>query len=139
MGREIRLSCGDMREKEECVERRLYSDTEYWKKYLPFLPEEMRFTDQVRPEEEWWRWRGNDVHVDRLRCPGSKCRFIFLHGGGGNGRLVGTIGACFYRRGYEYLAPDLPGFGLTLADKASRTEYAAWVDLASDLVDRECR
>lgn len=121
------------------MERRLYTDLEYWKKYLPFLPEEMRFTDDVQPEEEWWQWRGNDIHVDRLRSPKSKCKFIFLHGGGGNGRLMGTIAACFYKLGYEYLAPDLPGFGLTLADKASRTNYAAWVDLASDLVDREYR
>jgi len=83
------------------MERRRYADHQYWKKYLPFLSEEMRFTDDVPPVEEWWQWRGNDIHVDRLRSPGSKCKFIFLHGGGGNGRLVGTIGACFYRLGYE--------------------------------------
>ena len=38
------------------------------------------------------------------------------HGGGGTGRLVGVFGALVHSLGYSYVAPDLPGFGLTVPE-----------------------
>ena len=46
-----------------------------------------------------------------------KHKLILLHGGGGNGRLLSPIGVFFQKLGYECIAPDLPGFGLTKIHK----------------------
>lgn len=37
---------------------------------------------------------------------------IVLHGGGGNGRVVMTLGSMLHESGAEVVAPDLPGYGL---------------------------
>ncbi len=119
------------------MEKKYYRDIQYWNRYQRFLPEEMRFKEGKFPDEEWWRWNGNDIHLDMMRNPSSRIKFILLHGGGGNGRLLGTFGTYLYHQGHEYIAPDLPGFGLTMAKKEYRKDYGIWVDIVSDLIDRE--
>ncbi len=117
------------------MKQREYKDMNYWRKYQEFLPETMKLKQE--PIEEWWDWRGNHVHLDRLRRSESPLKVIILHGGGGNGRLVGAFGALVHGMGYEYVAPDLPGFGLTVLSKDFDHDYSNWVELVSDLVDRE--
>ncbi len=122
---------------ENDLKKQLYRDLEYWKKYHDFLPENMRFNEDNYPEEDWWEWKGNSIHLDHIRKPSAKVKFILLHGGGGNGRLLSTYGVLLHRHGYEYVAPDLPGFGLTVASPEYRKKYSAWVDIISDLIDIE--
>ena len=43
----------------------------------------------------------------------SPIKVIILHGSGANGRVVGLYGNYLNELGYEYLAPDLIGYGLT--------------------------
>jgi alpha-beta hydrolase superfamily lysophospholipase len=112
-----------------------YAELEYWRKYLPFLPEIMRLPRD--PDEEWWEWGDSQVHLDRLDAPDAALKVIVLHGGGGNGRLVGAFGALVHKLGYSYVAPDLPGFGLTVAGPDYDPDYRSWVALVADLLVRE--
>ena len=69
---------------------RTYAEDDYWRRYLPFLPEVMRLPQD--PIEEWWTWRGTQVHLDRLDAENAPLKVIVLHGGGGTGRLVSAFG-----------------------------------------------
>ncbi len=112
-----------------------YAELDYWRKYLPFLPEQMRLP--CDPDEEWWEWGDSQVHLDRLDAPDPALKIVVLHGGGGNGRLVGAFGAIVHHLGYSYVAPDLPGFGLTIPGPGYDPHYRSWVALAADLIARE--
>ena len=112
-----------------------YAELDYWRKYLPFLPELMRLPRD--PDEEWWEWGDSQVHIDRLDAPGATLKVIVLHGGGGNGRLVGALGALVHNLGFSYVAPDLPGFGITIPGPEYDPQYRSWVSLAEDLLARE--
>ena len=112
-----------------------YAARDYLRRYLPFLPEVMRLPRD--PEEEWWTWRDTKVHLDRLDVEDAPLKVIVLHGGGGNGRLVSAFGALVHGLGYSYVAPDLPGFGLTKPGPDYDPHYRSWVELVSDLIDRE--
>ena len=112
-----------------------YAELDYWRKYLPYLPEVMR--PPRDPDEEWWEWNDSQVHLDRLDAPNAALKVIVLHGGGGNGRLVGAFGALCHRLGFSYVSPDLPGFGLTVPGPDYGPHYRSWVALAADLLVRE--
>lgn len=112
-----------------------YAARDYLRPYLPFLPNVMRLPTD--PEEEWWTWRDTQVHLDRLDVNGSPLKIIVLHGGGGNGRVVGAFGALVHGLGYSYVAPDLPGFGLTVPGPDYDPDYSSWVALVADLIERE--
>lgn len=112
-----------------------YAELDYWRKYLPFLPELMKLPRE--PDEEWWEWGGSQIHLDRLDVPEAPLKVIVLHGGGANGRLVGAFGALIHKLGFSYVAPDLPGFGLTVPGADYDPHYRSWVELVSDLLVRE--
>ena len=112
-----------------------YAAHDYWRRYLTFLPDVMRLPRD--PDEEWWQWRGADIHLDRLDVEDAALKVIVLHGGGANGRLVSVFGALVHRAGSSYVAPDLPGFGLTKPGPDYDPHYRSWVTLVTDLVDRE--
>ena len=111
-----------------------YEAHDYWRRYLPFLPEVMRLPRD--PEEEWWPWRGTNVHLDRLDAEDAPLKVVVLHGGG-TGRLVSALGAIVHGLGYSYVAPDLPGFGLTVPGPDYDPHYGSWVALVVDLLARE--
>ncbi len=114
-----------------------YTERPEWHAYQRFLPLTMRYTAATLPTEEWWGWRDADVHIDRLAVADAPLKVLLLHGGGGNGRVLMPLGQMVHRLGYEYLAPDLPGYGLTRYGRKSRPRYGEWSRLASDLVDAE--
>ena len=112
-----------------------YSANTYWRRYLPFLPEAMQLPGA--PQEERWHWKGTDVHLDRLDIEDAPLKVIALHGGGGTGRLVSVFGALGHSLGYSYVAPDLPGFGLTVPGPDFDWHYRSWVSLVVDLITHE--
>ncbi|MDF3885246.1 MULTISPECIES: alpha/beta fold hydrolase [Cupriavidus] len=59
---------------------------------------------------------------------------IAAHGGGGYGRLFAPIGKLLHGAGYEVVAPDPPGYGLSRAP-SSLVTYKAWTDLLCDLAE----
>jgi hypothetical protein len=70
------------------TERRSYAQIDHRRKYQHLLPERMRLTGGDEPAEEWWPWRGAQVHLDRFAAPGAPLTVVALHGVGGNGRLI---------------------------------------------------
>lgn len=113
-----------------------YADHANWRLYQPFFPPALRCTSTSTPREEYWRWRDLDVHIDRLAAPSSRIKVIVLHGAGAYGRVMAPAAVLAQRYGYETVAPDLPGYGLTRVPWRRMT-YPLWVDCVSDLIETE--
>jgi len=116
--------------------RRTYAEVGHWRKYQKYLPDAMRVTRGLEPVEEWRPWRSAEIHLDRYAAPGAPLTVIMLHGGGGCGRLLAPFGLMLNRLGYEVVAPDLPGYGLSVAPTEMFT-YDCWVDCVVDLAAAE--
>jgi len=114
-----------------------YSQLSYWKKYNTFLTEDLQYKEDKLPTEEYWQWKDFSIHLDRMRNPESPIKVIVLHGAGGNGRVIGLFGNFLHDQGYEYIAPDLIGYGLTQNPTNKNIDYSVWVDCISDLIDAE--
>jgi alpha-beta hydrolase superfamily lysophospholipase len=115
---------------------RTYDDHPTWRRYQTFFPEGMQCTPDSTPREEYWQWRGLDVHLDRLPVPSSPVKVIVLHGAGAYGRVMAPAAVLAQRYGYETVSPDLPGYGLTRVPWKQMT-YALWIDCVCDLIDAE--
>ena len=113
-----------------------YDDHPAWLEYQEFFPPGMRCTEDSTPREEYWRWRGHDVHIDRLAVPSSPLKVIVLHGAGAYGRVMAPAAVLAQRYGYETVSPDLPGYGLTRVKWRDMT-YPLWIDCVCDLIDAE--
>ena len=113
-----------------------YQTQTYWKKYQKFFPERAKVTSKNAPDEEWFEWRGASIHIDRYPCPEAALTIIVVHGAGGYGRLFAPIGLLLRKAGYEVVAPDLPGYGLSKND-SSMVGYDVWIQMLSDLVANE--
>jgi alpha-beta hydrolase superfamily lysophospholipase len=113
-----------------------YDDHTLWRRYQPHFPEGMRCTADSTPREEYWRWRGLDVHLDRLPVPSSPFKILVLHGAGAYGRVMAPAAVLAQRYGYETVSPDLPGYGLTRVRRRDMT-YGLWIDCVCDLIDAE--
>jgi alpha-beta hydrolase superfamily lysophospholipase len=111
---------------------------DHWRSYQRFLPDRMRLSDGREPAEEWWSWRGAEIHLDRYAAPAAPLTVVMLHGAGGCGRLLSPLGLMLQGHGYEVVAPDLPGYGLSLIPKGLFA-YERWVDCVADLAEAETR
>lgn len=90
------------------------------------------------PSEEWWNWKGNNVHLDTFRNPDAKAKIILFHGVGTNGRQMSMIlGGTLAKNGYEVIAIDMPLYGVTEVNKKMLITYNDWVQLGSDYIDYE--
>ncbi|WP_104494444.1 alpha/beta hydrolase [Paracoccus denitrificans] len=109
-----------------------------WRTIQGFLPEEYRLGPDGMPVEEWWDWRGHRIHLDRFPNPDAPIRVILFHGVGTNGRQMSTIlGAPLARSGFETVAIDMPGYGVTKVARGVPVTYDDWVAAASDFIDAE--
>ena len=100
-----------------------YRDLSSWLTYKAILASEFNLAVDLEPAEKWERVFGHDVHIDEWPAfgdsgPGTAERVrlgtvIFVHGGGGNGRILAPFAQRAAEFGWCVLAPDLPGFGLT--------------------------
>jgi alpha-beta hydrolase superfamily lysophospholipase len=115
-----------------------YHQLDRWREYQDFFPPAMRCTPESTPTEEWWRWQGLDVHLDRLAVPSAPLKVIVLHGAGAYGRVMAPAAVIARRHGYETVCPDMPGYGLTQVPR-KRFSYPLWVDCVCDLIDAELK
>lgn len=113
-----------------------YDSHPTWRAYQPHFPEALRCTPASMPREEHWRWRGLDVHLDRVAVPDARFKIIVLHGAGAYGRVMAPAAAVAQRYGYETVSPDLPGYGLTAVARRDMT-YPLWIDCVCDLIEAE--
>lgn len=115
-----------------------YAQQSAWRTIQEFLPEAYRLTPQTAPAEEWWEHRGHRIHLDAYRNPDAAVKVILLHGVGTNGRQMSTIlGRPLAERGFETVAIDMPGYGVTEVAPGTPVTYDEWVRIGADLVDAE--
>lgn len=74
------------------------------------------------------------VHIARIPEPHAQARLLVLHGGGGHSGALWPLAALAATIGYEVLAPDLPGYGLTEVPDPGAVIYPDWVDCVADLL-----
>lgn len=113
-----------------------YQQNNYWQKYQRYFPKPYRISDADVVEEQYWSWRGSKLHLDIGRgLPELKkdSAVILLHGAGGHGRLLAPIAKAFNQQGYDTIALDLPGYGLTEA-KSEHILFDRWVECCVDFV-----
>ncbi|MGM0347159.1 alpha/beta hydrolase [Streptomyces sp. Adlamb9] len=115
-----------------------YREQQAWRDLQRFLPERLRLTDETAPEEEFWDWRGHRVHLDRYPNPEARAKVVLHHGVGTNGRQMSLIlGAPLARLGFETVALDNLGYGLTQVRPGTTPSYDDWVDLVVDFLAHE--
>ncbi|QIH07185.1 MULTISPECIES: alpha/beta hydrolase [unclassified Pseudomonas] len=117
-----------------------YQDQHQWKAIQAFLPKAYQIDANNAPLEEYWSWRGHDVHLDRFVNPTAPAKVILFHGVGTNGRQMSTIaGLPLARLGLETVAIDMPGYGETQVAPKAQVRYDTWVELAHALIEHEHR
>ena len=115
-----------------------YRDQHAWRDLQEYLPERLRLTDATAPAEEFWEHRGHRVHLDRYANPDAPAKIMLHHGVGTNGRQMSLIvGAPLAQRGFETVALDNLGYGLTQVAPGVVPSYDDWVDLVVDFLAYE--
>lgn len=93
-------------------------------------------TSANAPDEHWWSWRGMRVHLDRQVVTHGCATVIAVHDLGSYGRMLAPYGRLPAVAGLEFVAVDLPGFGLTDTGRRAPT-YRMWVECVRELVEAE--
>lgn len=115
-----------------------YASQPNWREIQQFLPKEFQLGQGQEPTEEWWDWHNHKIHLDTYRNPQAKVKVILFHGVGTNGRQMSLVlGAPLAKRGYEIIAIDMPGYGVTKVAKEATVKYDDWVQAGSDYIDAE--
>lgn len=115
-----------------------YAQQSAWRDIQAHLPTEFQLTPATMPDTEWWAHNGHRIHLDTYRNPDAKVKVILFHGVGTNGRQMTTIlGRPLASRGHETIAIDMPTYGVTEVAPHALVTYADWVQIGSDLIDRE--
>jgi len=120
------------------AEGRYYRDQNAWRDLQKFLPERLQLSDQDAPEEDFWDWNGHTIHLDRYRNPAAKARVVLHHGVGTNGRQMSLIlGAPLSKLGFETVAIDNLGYGMTSVARRTNPTYDDWVQVVVDFLAAE--
>ncbi|WP_461144259.1 alpha/beta hydrolase [Salinifilum aidingensis] len=116
-----------------------YRDSGHWRRYQEFFPTALRVPEGGAPDEEWWRGCAGRIHLDRVARPEARAKLLVLHGVGTYGRMLAPFGRLPGLSEYEFLAPDLPGFGLSREnrDRCCPASYTRWVECLRLLVRAE--
>lgn len=117
-----------------------YAEQVAWKELQTRLPAGYQLNAENTPQEYFWSWNKHQVHVDYYPRPQSTAKVILLHGVGTNGRQMSLIlGQPLAQAGYETMALDLPGYGLTHYPAKKDIRYEDWINLVNDFVDAEAQ
>jgi alpha-beta hydrolase superfamily lysophospholipase len=117
----------------------MYANEAGWRRIDALLPEAMRFDPANAPTEEWLTVGRFSVHLDCMRRPEAAATLVLVHGGGGNGRLLAPYAAFASAAGYETVAPDLPGYGLTQLPNRGAIRYQDWRDVLAAVLEAQAR
>lgn len=116
-----------------------YANETRWRRIDTLLPEAIRLDHAHVPSEEWLPVGRFSVHLDCKRRPDAKATLVLVHGGGGNGRLLAPYAAFAAAAGYETIAPDLPGYGLTQVPNRGAIRYQDWRDVLAAVLEAQAR
>jgi alpha-beta hydrolase superfamily lysophospholipase len=110
-----------------------------WRRIQSLLPEQRRLAPATEPTEEWLTIGRFSVHLDCRRRDEAPATLVLIHGGGGNGRLLAIYGAMAAAAGYEVVAPDLPGYGMTIVPSRHALVYDDWRRTAAAVLEAQAR
>ncbi|UOQ83493.1 alpha/beta hydrolase [Gracilibacillus salinarum] len=117
-----------------------YNQQKEWCEIMEKLPETYHFAGDYHPVEEWWDWKGHQVHLDCFRNEAAPAKVILLHGVGTNGRQMSMIlGGPLSKDGLETIAIDMPTYGVTKVKNSEVVTYDDWVNLACDYIEYESK
>jgi len=110
-----------------------------WRRIQTLLPPALQLggAQVPMPGEEWLDVGPFRVHLDCWRRPDAPATVVLVHGGGGNGRLLAPFGGMLAALGYEVVAPDLPGYGLTRVEDKRALVYEDWRDTLASVLEVE--
>ena len=116
------------------ADRPQYEGSASWRSLCSILAARFGLALDHRPMETWLDWQGHHVHLDRYTPDtAAKGTLILVHGAGGHGRLLAPLGQLAVTLGWNVIAPDLPGYGLTQVRRGWKADYAEWPKLIADL------
>lgn len=118
---------------------RMYADEAGWRRIDALLPAAVRLDHADMPTEEWLTVGRFSVHLDCMRRPDAAATLVLVHGAGGNGRLLAPYAVMAARAGYEVVAPDLPGYGLTQVPNKAAIRYQDWRDVLAAVLEAQAR
>ena len=121
----------------QCGEKQQYLSRPEWRWYQKYLAQDLRIEGEYIPTEEWWCFQEHQIHLDRYTVNNPKAKILLFHGGGGNGRVLGAFARMAMRAGCLVVAPDFPGYGLTVRSSMIKPTYALWSKIGSALIDAE--
>ena len=125
-----------------------YRGSPSWIRYRRLLAEQFDLHVASEPVEVGITVRGHCLHVDhwpaRDAAPRpadalitqAKGTVLLVHGAGGHGRILAPLGEFVATLGWQALAPDLPGYGLTRAAPHFRWDYAEWPAVVAELASQ---
>ena len=116
-----------------------YASDPGWRRIQALLPERLRLEASNTPTEEWLPLGAFSVHLDCWRRSDAPATLILVHGAGGNGRLLAPYGVWAAAAGYEVVAPDLPGHGLTEVPRKRALVYEDWRNTLAGVLEAEAR
>jgi len=88
------------------------------------------------PQSEVFDWTDGRLRLDRHGPAEAGLTVLLVHGAGGYGRMFAPLAAELAAAGYEVLAPDLPGYGLSPAPW-QQVDYGVWKQALLALIDAE--
>lgn len=114
-----------------------FSELNSWAAYRRIVAEEFGLDLEIEPTERWVPVRGHRVRIDEWSGDRETGTVILVHGGGGNGRVLAPFAEPIARHGWRVLAPDLPGFGLTVPAPGFDGDYAEWPAAVAEIADAQ--
>lgn len=115
-----------------------YTQQQAWQQLQHYLPEAYQLTEYTQPQEYFWSWHGHQIHVDHYPLATATAKVILVHGVGTNGRQMSLIlGQPLAEAGYETMALDFPGYGLSQNTAGKAIIYDDWVAVLTDFIAHE--
>ena len=107
-----------------------------WTHYRDILAREFDVRFPCEPTEHWRLIRGHSIRYDHWLAEGEpRGTVILVHGGGGSGRILSPAALPALEAGWQVLAPDLPGYGLTEPSPDFDWDYNEWPSVIAEIAD----
>jgi len=113
-----------------------YKEQHTWKEIVSFFPENNRIGENCFPDESFLSWKSGHIHLDLYRNANAPAKIIMLHGVGGNGRILSFMAVPLFKKGFEVICPDLPGYGYTRT-KPGNITFDGWISAVNHVIKTE--